>query len=54
MKTSKLLCMIIHNEGNIETGTINFYLKELVKKGFIEVSGTSLKLTNKGMRYIGK
>ena len=49
MKTSKLLCMILDNEGEIESSNLLFFLKELTKLGYIEVNGTRMKLTDKGV-----
>lgn len=51
IKTSKLLCMIIDNEVEVESSKINYYLKELVKAGYIKVNGTTMKLTKKGKDY---
>jgi predicted transcriptional regulator len=53
LKTSKLLCLILLNEGDIELSTLSLYMKELVKKGYAEVvNGTELRITKKGMDYI--
>lgn len=51
MKTSKLLCIILHNEGEIEFNSISRYVKILVQKGYIETNGTKIKLTDKGKKY---
>lgn len=52
IKTSKLLCMIIDNEVEIESSKINYYLKELVKAGYIEVNRTTMRLSKKGKDYL--
>ena len=51
MKTSKLLCMILDNEGEIESSNLLFFLKELTKLGYVEVNGTKIKLTDRGKCY---
>lgn len=51
MKTSKLLCMILDNEEEIESNNLLFFLKELIKLGYIETNGTKIKLTDKGVYY---
>ena len=51
MKTSKLICMILDNEGEIESSNLLFFIKELTKLGYIEVNGTRMKLTDKGVYY---
>ena len=51
MKTSKLLCMILDNEGEIESSNLLFFLKELTKLGYVEVNGTKIKLTYRGKCY---
>lgn len=52
IKTSKLLCMIIDNEVEVESSKINYYLKELVKAGYIEVNRTTMRLSKKGKDYL--
>lgn len=52
MKTSKLICMILDNEGKIELNSISKYVKILVDKEFIAVDGTKISLTQKGKIYI--
>lgn len=54
IKTSKLLCMIVNNESEIETSKINYYLKELVKIGYLEVHGTKIRLTQQGKQYVSR
>ena len=51
MKTSKLICMILDNEGEIESNNLLFFIKELTKLGYIEVNGTKIKLTDRGQYY---
>ena len=51
MKTSKLICMILDNEGEIESSNLLFFLKELTKLGYVEVNGTKIKLTDRGKCY---
>ena len=51
MKTSKLICMILDNEGEIESSNLLFFIKELTKLGYIEVNGTKIKLTDRGKCY---
>ena len=51
MKTSKLICMILDNEGEIESSNLLFFIKELTKLGYIEVNGTKIKLTDRGEYY---
>lgn len=43
--------MILDNEGEIESSNLLFFLKELTKLGYIEVNGTRMKLTDKGVYY---
>ena len=43
--------MILDNEGEIESKNLLLFLKELTKLGYIEVNGTSVKLTDKGVYY---
>lgn len=52
IKTSKLICMIIDNEVEVESSKINYYLKELVKAGYIEVNRTTMRLSKKGKDYL--
>lgn len=54
MKTSKLICMILQNEGKIELNSITRYIKILVQEGYIYVDGTKISLTKKGEAYIRK
>lgn len=56
MKTSKLICKIFQNEKEMDLGKLNNYITQLVQMGFLEIgeSGTSLKLTQKGIDYAEK
>lgn len=52
MKTSKLICLIFHNEGTIESNKITSYIGRLVELGYLQTIGTKITLTNKGAKYI--
>ena len=43
--------MILDNEEEIESNNLLFFLKELIKLGYIETNGTKIKLTDKGVYY---
>lgn len=55
-RISILLCNIFLNEKEIEVSKIKFYVKELIKKGFISINSdsTSLSLTQLGIDYVNK
>lgn len=52
MRTSKLLCAILMNEGEIEVSQITNYVKQLVQLGYLETNVTKVKLSDKGRKYI--
>ena len=56
LRTSALICKMFKNEGSMEISKIDYYIKELLKMGFLEIDkdGTSLKLTEKGLKYADK
>ena len=53
LKTSKLICKIFQNEGEMDLSKLNNYIKQLLELEFLEIGEDklSLKLTEKGQKY---